>query len=79
MFLEVNEMGQFLFLERCCDLPLLDAFSEFLLQGRVDFQWSYDSVQVRYAESQFERAAIARFNEFQSSHCELPDALAYEE
>ena len=32
VFLEVNEMGQFLFVERYCGLPLLDAFAEFLLQ-----------------------------------------------
>ncbi|MES1211252.1 MAG: hypothetical protein ABUL63_02845, partial [Acidobacteriota bacterium] len=33
VFLEVNEMGQFLFIERYADIPLLDTFSELLLQG----------------------------------------------
>lgn len=39
VFLEVNEMGQFLFVEQACELPLMDAFSELLLQGRPDFEW----------------------------------------
>ncbi len=78
VFLEVNEMGQFLFIERYCGLPLLDAFSEFLLQGRVDFDWSADSVQVRYGDPEFERAALARWAAFQSSHCSVPESLADE-
>jgi glutathione synthase/RimK-type ligase-like ATP-grasp enzyme len=50
VFLELNETGQFLFLERFTGLPLLDAFSEFLLQARPDFAWNADLVQVRYPE-----------------------------
>ena len=79
VFLEVNEMGQFLFVERHCGLPLLDAFSEFLLQGRVDFEWSAEDVQVRYADPDFEGAALARWAEFQSSHCLVPESLASED
>jgi len=37
-FLEVNQAGQFLFLEETAGLPVLDAFSEFLLQGCLDFE-----------------------------------------
>lgn len=40
LFLEVNEMGQFLFVENLAGIPLLDAFAEFLVQGRPDFQWT---------------------------------------
>lgn len=35
VFLEINQMGQFLFLERQTGFPLLDAFTEFLLGGGV--------------------------------------------
>jgi hypothetical protein len=37
VFLEVNQMGQFLFVEENTGLPLLDAFAEMLVQGRPDF------------------------------------------
>ena len=40
IFLEVNEQGQFLFLEDCCeDLPMLDIFVYFLMQQSIDFYW----------------------------------------
>jgi glutathione synthase/RimK-type ligase-like ATP-grasp enzyme len=40
IFLEVNEQGQFLFLEEACDdLPMLDIFVGFLLQQTVDYYW----------------------------------------
>jgi len=50
VFLEVNESGQFLFIERYAGIPLLDAFSEFLLQAGPDFAWNADRVQVRYSD-----------------------------
>ena len=78
VFLEVNEMGQFLFLERSSGLPLLDAFAEFLLQGRIDFDWSAAAVTVRYGDPSFEAAATARAQEFQSSHVGTVDALVDE-
>lgn len=79
VFLEVNEMGQFLFLERYCGLPLLDAFSEFLLQGRVDFEWNADEVQIRYTDSQFAAAVESRYAEFMEAHVRRPAALVQEE
>lgn len=79
VFLEVNEMGQFLFVERCCGLPLLDAFSEFLLQGRSDFKWSQGEVQVRYTDDAFERRSLARLRNFRERHRALPESLASEE
>lgn len=40
IFLEINEQGQFLFLENCCeDLPMLDMFVHFLIQQSIDFHW----------------------------------------
>ena len=50
VFLELNEMGQFLFVERYTGLPLLDAFAEFLVQGCPRFAWEPGRVQVRYAD-----------------------------
>ena len=50
VFLEVNQMGQFLFLERYAGVPLLDAFAEFLFQARPDFDWEEGKVKVRYAD-----------------------------
>jgi glutathione synthase/RimK-type ligase-like ATP-grasp enzyme len=78
VFLEVNEMGQFLFVERYCGLPLLDAFSEFLSQGRPDFDWSEDSVAIRYGDPELEAAVTARAAEFRSSHVASPEALVDE-
>lgn len=41
VFLEVNEMGQFLWVEtRLPDLPLLDMFCRFLVERRADFRYS---------------------------------------
>jgi glutathione synthase/RimK-type ligase-like ATP-grasp enzyme len=79
IFLEVNEMGQFLFVERYCGLPLLDAFSEFLLQGSIDFWWDPEDIHVRYTDAEFESAALARSTKFQSSHCSVPESLENEE
>lgn len=47
VFLEVNEMGAFLWIERQNpDIKLLDPFCEFLIQGRSDFQWDPTSSAV---------------------------------
>ena len=48
VFLEVNEMGAFLWLEeRLPELRLLDAFCEFLIQARKDFKWRQSSQSVK--------------------------------
>lgn len=47
VFLEVNQMGQFLFLEHYTDLPLLDAFSDFLIERSPGFRWRRTSPRVR--------------------------------
>lgn len=50
VFLEVNEMGQFLFVEKYTDQPLLDAFSEFLIQGVCGFSWEESGAKLRYSD-----------------------------
>jgi glutathione synthase/RimK-type ligase-like ATP-grasp enzyme len=75
-FLEVNEMGQFLFVEHYSGLPLLDAFSEFLLQGRSDFEWSESRVKIRYAEVL--EAAKALADRCQAKHLSAPESVARE-
>jgi len=40
IFLEVNEQGQFLFIEKYCpELPMLDIFTHFLVQQTTQFYW----------------------------------------
>jgi hypothetical protein len=51
VFLEVNEMGQFLWLEELNpELRLLDPFCEFLAQGRTDFAWRRSPDNLRFAD-----------------------------
>ncbi|HEX4494309.1 MAG TPA: hypothetical protein VIE43_01460 [Thermoanaerobaculia bacterium] len=40
VFLEVNEGGQFLWLETASGAPLLDAFSDFLIHPHAGFRWT---------------------------------------
>lgn len=51
VFLEVNQMGQFLWLEELLpQVQLLDAFCAMLGQGRPDFEWSPQRAVLRFAE-----------------------------
>lgn len=50
IFLEVNEMGQFLFVESYTGLPLLDAFSDFLISGDPEFRYRRADPVVRFGE-----------------------------
>jgi hypothetical protein len=51
VFLEVNQMGQFLFLEAWCpELPVLDAFCSFLVSRDPSFSYSAPKEPVRFAE-----------------------------
>jgi hypothetical protein len=54
VFLEVNQAGQFLFVERDSGMALLDAFSEFLLQGRADFSWREPRAPIRLEDVESE-------------------------
>jgi hypothetical protein len=71
VFLEVNEAGQFLFLEEQTGLPLLDRFSDFLLSGRADFVGHQGRETIRFtdvldtARSEIEKAL--------ATHCPSPD------
>jgi len=54
-FLEVNPMGQFLWVEAGDpSILLLDAFCEFLIQRRIDFSWSPSSQSIRFSGIQAE-------------------------
>lgn len=76
VFLEVNQAGQFLFAEDAAGLPLLDAFTEFLLQGSVDFDWSPERVRLRYPE--VKDAALQRLRTSFERHVTEPEGTWYE-
>ncbi len=67
VFLEVNQMGQFLFLEFRTGFPLLDAFSAFLKQGRSDFTWDEDDATVFY-DLDMETRITAKVEAAQAHH-----------
>jgi glutathione synthase/RimK-type ligase-like ATP-grasp enzyme len=50
VFLEVNQMGQFLFVEMYTGLPVLDAFCELLVQRRPDFAWDPSRPRLFYSD-----------------------------
>jgi hypothetical protein len=56
IFLEVNEGGQFLWLEAASGAPVLDAFSDFLIDPQAGFRWKRPSEPLRI---QHVRAAAA--------------------
>lgn len=72
VFLEVNQAGQFLFVENETALPLLDAFAEFVRQGTVDFDWSPDRVSVRYSE--LKEPAFHRLQREMALHVQVPES-----
>jgi|SRR6476660_2203619 len=76
VFLEVNQMGQFLFIEKFCGLPLLDAFSELLIAGWVDFPWDGRQAQVRYSD--VEQACRSRLSRAREVHVIKPEDSSWE-
>lgn len=51
VFLEINQMGQFLWLEELDpELRLLDAFCAMLSQGRTDYEWRADRARLRFGD-----------------------------
>jgi hypothetical protein len=52
VFLEVNEGGQFLWLETASGAPLLDAFSDFLIHPQAGFRWKPSSEPLRIQDVQ---------------------------
>ena len=75
-FLEMNEMGQFLFVEHFTDLPLLDAFSDFLLSGHPAFTWAPSSARIRYSE--VEEKALRTAEDLAQRHVACPELVAWE-
>lgn len=71
VFLEVNEAGQFLFVEHFTGQPLLDAFSELLVQGDVDFAWNPARIRTHYRD--VEAATIALAEQSRVAHVAVPD------
>jgi glutathione synthase/RimK-type ligase-like ATP-grasp enzyme len=77
VFLEVNEMGQFLFVEHyAAGVPLLDAFTELLAQGRKDFAWSRETPRIRYQEVRPEVEEMRRHHAH--FHVQPPDRSVWE-
>ncbi len=66
-FIEVNESGQFLFMEENCKkLPVLDMFSSFLTNPTSDFCWSAHSRQAAQTvslENFYKSQKFVEFNE----------------
>lgn len=77
VFLEVNEMGQFLFLEQGTGLPLLDQFSEFLLHGRADFEGVAGPTKISYPQV-IDRAKEA-IESAVTVHCPAPESFSSED
>ena len=50
IFLEVNQMGQWLFVEMLTGMPILDTFSRYLLDGSSDVETPGASNAIRYSE-----------------------------
>src|SRR5947209_11946086 len=75
IFLEVNEMGQFLFVEDYSGLPLLDAFTEFLIQG-IDFTWDAERISIRHSDLQAVVAEMISAN--RRVHPPLADPTVFE-
>ncbi len=51
VFIEINEMGQFLWIEQLCpELLTLDAFCAFLRERRRDFTWQPSADPLRFAD-----------------------------
>lgn len=77
VFLEVNQMGQFLFLEHYTELPLLDAFCDFLISQDPVFQWRRVSPRIRYRDIAQEVNEALR--QAQDHHIKPPEPVWSEE
>lgn len=76
VFLEVNEMGQFLFVEHYTGLPLLDEFSEFLIEADPAFKGRTGELQINLGEMEPVAAEMARY--FTQFHVQRPDGAIWE-
>lgn len=76
VFLEVNQAGQFLFVEQETGQPLLDGFTELLIQGRPDFAW--DESRPRLRLSDVHQRASERMEEMSEGHVQAPSPAVEE-
>ena len=76
VFLEVNQAGQFLFVEEYTGQPLLDAFAELLIQAKPDFAWSAEGAAIRFADVAAEAEEICRRE--LKEHLPAPDIAWHE-
>lgn len=71
VFLELNEMGAFLWIEQALpEMPLLDCFCELLIQGRVDFQ--ADSARQRVCWDEVSAAVRQQMEQAPRDHVLAP-------
>lgn len=76
IFLEVNQMGQFLFIERATGLPLVDALAEYLISGTPDFRYEPGTKPILYTDvKEVSRNAVKKATE---EHV-VPPPLFWEE
>jgi len=73
VFLEVNQMGQWLFIEAGTDQPLLDAFTELLIQGRPDFSWYAVRPSIRLADVEAQVWKVCE--DHARAHVKTPDLV----
>jgi glutathione synthase/RimK-type ligase-like ATP-grasp enzyme len=74
VFLEVNPMGQFLWVEDCCpELPLLDAFTAFLAAGRNQFQYAPSKNPLRHHD--YYDRAMARLEAAKQIHIDTVESF----
>ncbi len=72
VFLEVNEMGQFLWLDALDPgFMLLDAFCELLVSRRPDFTWTPSAASVRFED--FNRSALEEMKQEDGLHVAQPE------
>lgn len=81
VFLEVNESGQFVFLENMAARlgnpahPIVDALAEMLVQGRTDYVWDPGSRHLWGDDPDFHRLAIARRQQMLPLHTHPPEMV----
>lgn len=69
VFLEVNEAGQFLFLESWCpELPMLDMFCAFLESRDADFEYTPNACPVRFDQMVRDAAVTLSLQEARDLH-----------
>lgn len=76
VFLEVNQTGQWLFVESYTEMPLLDAFTDFLIQASPDFTGDASTVSIRYKD--LEETAYDLLRQNMAIHVTEGDAAVQE-